>query len=191
MTLYAKCYSNFDYDLDLKYLKILLARLSSYISEVDLAVYKDYPNTSQGELIKTIPDIMNKDIKIKDILLNLQELYKYIFEYQFKLKIKDIVYSGYLRRNNFVLSKGYGQYEFDIFGYKEISCFGDLLMYGEKNLKKFIEQWIKEDGKNLRIPIQEAFIASSFGDAETDISKRVWMYYSFDIKKFLKHNTNK
>ena len=111
----------------------------------------------------------------------------------FKLKINDYLFDGYLRRNNIRLAKVYGQFELDIFGNKEISNLGDLIVYNAEKLKEIIQEWIIKDASNLKISIKEAYIASSVGDADIDLSKRIWVYYASpadflkDVIKFIKY----
>ncbi len=194
MSLYVKKYNNMGLDSDVKFCSLLLKRLDKILFDVRLAIYKDYPNISQGKLIKEIPNILNKDnFKIKDLELNQQDLFGMIFEFKFKIKANNRIFDGFLRRNNYELSKIYGNFELDIFGNTEISNFGDLILNGNKNLKDAIEFWIAKDARELQIPIQEAYIAPSIGNPEIDVSKRIWMYYSNpvdflrDIIKFIKN----
>ncbi len=193
MTLIAKKYADVPIDRDLKYCMALLNRLGTQLSDVKLVIYKDYPNISQGKMIKEIPDALNKDINVADLQKNISELLNHIFEFKFKININNSIFDGFLRRNNYSLSKIYGSYEFDIFGNSKVSNFGDLILSGNENLKSVAEAWITKDAHQFKVQIQEAYIAPSSGDPEIDISKRIWMYYvnpaDFvgDVIKFIKH----
>jgi len=193
MSLYVKKYGNMGLDSDIKFFSLLLRRLEKLLSDVRLVFYKDYPNISQGKIINEIPDILNKDFKIKDLELNPQDFFGLIIEFKFKIKANNQIFDGFLRRNNYELSKIYGNFELDIFGNNDISNFGDLILNGNKNLKDAVELWIAKDARELHIPIQEAYIAPSIGYPEIDVSKRIWMYYfnpvDFlrDIIKFIKN----
>lgn len=144
-------------------------------------------------MIKEIPDALNKDINVADLQKNISEFLNHIFEFKFKININNSIFDGFLRRNNYTLSKIYGSYEFDIFGNPKVSNFGDLILSGNENLKSVAEAWITKDAQHFKVQIQEAYIAPSSGDPEIDISKRIWMYYvnpaDFvgDVIKFIKH----
>lgn len=195
MSLYVRKYGELDLNLDLKYCKILLRRLENYIDETNLIVYKDFPNISQGKIINEVNDPFSRDIRVIDIVKDLSELFNCIFEFKFKLKVNGYIYDAYLRRNNFRLSRIYGQFEFDIFGNKHVSNFGDLILSQSQveTFKDIIQEWITKDAAQLKISIQEAYIGSSQGDPEIDISKRIWTYYSSpsdflkDVIKFIKN----
>jgi len=187
-----KDYGELVLDEDMKFCRALLSRLSKSISEVSLRFYKHYPNLSQGQLLKEIKDPLNQDVRLKDIL-NGNEYAHIIIEFDFKLHSNNVEYSAFIRRNNIRLSKIYGDFEFDIFGYGNISNLGDLIKSGDKEILRIIQDWIKKDAKVMKIGVREAYIASSEGSPEFDVSKRIWSYYANpvdflrDVIKFIKY----
>ena len=137
MSIYVRRYGEFDLNTDIRYCKLLLRRLDKFISNIHLVVYKDYPNITQGKIIKKIPNALNLDYKVKDLVSG-HDIFNCIFEFKFRLKIDTYVFDAYLRRNNLTFSKAYGQFELDLFGNREISNLGDLILSGAEELKKMI-----------------------------------------------------
>ncbi len=152
MTLVVRLESSYDINNNFEFCKSLINNLKKFIESCELNLYKDYPNVSQGQLLDTvefnkIPTIniitvvksISREVNINDV----------IFQFDFKLKNKDLIYDGYLRLNNFILSKIFGNIELDIFPRDSIINLGELIFQEKTDeLKLIIEEWIK---KRLKI----------------------------------------
>ena len=134
---------------DLKYCTILLKKMKGFISSVSLIVYENYPNISQGKIVKEIKDPLSKNLVIKDIVPNQQNIYNYIYEFKFKLKVDDYIYDAFLRLNNYNLKKIYGNIILDIFGNSNVSNLGDLISLGNNKLIKLIHIDNEQQKENL------------------------------------------
>lgn len=149
--------------------------------DIIMNVYKKYPDKIRGELIKSEKIEKNKDIRIGDLGIRGFLLSELIFEFEFMIDVDGEDVSAYIRLNNDLLRKIYGDIEMDIYPFKDISNLGDLICKKDLNdLKNSIESAVSKY-KDLKIPLKEAYISVSFGEPSIDFSKRVWIYYSNPI----------
>lgn len=152
--------------------------------EIVMNIYKGYPDKIRGKLLKSqkIEKNVLRDLRISDYIdLRENSLYNLIIEFEFMLNIGKEDISGYIRLNNDLLRKNYGDIEMDIYPFKDISNLGDLI-YKENldDMKNAIESAILKY-KQFRIPLKEAYISVSFGEPSIDLTKRIWIYYSNPI----------
>jgi hypothetical protein len=151
--------------------------------DVMMNIYSKFPDKARGKLLKSekIDDI-SKDIKISDYVdLRQFPLNEIIIELEFILEIEKEKISGYLRINNDFLKKYFGDIELDIYPFKDISNFGDLIRkYDLIKIKESVEKTLRES-KIFGVYIREAYISVSEGEPSIDLSKRIWIYYSNPI----------
>lgn len=152
--------------------------------EIIMNIYQGYPDKIRGKLLKSqkIEKNVLRDLRISDhIDLSRNSLYSLIIEFEFILNIGKEDISGYIRLNNDLLRKNYGDIEMDIYPFKDVSNLGDLIYKENLNdMKNAIESAILKY-KQFRIPLKEAYISVSFGEPTIDLTKRIWIYYSNPI----------